>query len=58
VEFFSVVRSAGASDWEGQADVGFTYALDDDTQLDFGCNFGVTDSAPDFNPFLGLSFRF
>ena len=58
VEFFSVVGTAADSEWQGQADVGFTYALNNNTQLDFGCNFGVTKSAPDFNPFVGLSLRF
>ncbi len=58
VEFFSVVSSAGDVDWQGQFDVGFTYAVNDNFQLDTGCNFGVTESAPDFNPFIGLSWRF
>jgi len=58
VEFFSVVSSAGDVAWQGQFDVGFTYAVNDDLQLDTGCNFGVTESAPDFNPFIGLSWRF
>ena len=58
VEFFSAVGSAGNANWQGQADVGFTYAVNDNTQFDFGCNFGVTKSAPDFNPFIGLSWRF
>ncbi len=58
VEFFSVASSAASASWQGQFDVGFTYGLNDNTQLDMGCNFGVTRSAPDFNPFIGLSFRF
>ncbi len=58
VEFFSVVSSADNVDWQGQFDVGFTYAVNDNLQFDTGCNFGVTKSAPDFNPFIGLSFRF
>lgn len=58
VEFFSVVSTATDSKWQGQADVGLTYAVNDNTQLDLGCNFGVTRSAPDFNPFVGLSYRF
>jgi hypothetical protein len=37
--------------------VGFTYALGENLQLDGGCNFGVTEAAPDFNPFVGFSFR-
>ena len=58
VELFSVVSSAGNVDWQGQFDVGFTYAVNNNLQLDTGCNFGVTESAPDFNPFIGLSLRF
>jgi len=44
--------------WRGQADVGFTYAIGENAQLDWGCNFGITDSAPDYNPFVGFSARF
>ncbi len=58
VEFFSVTSTARNSRWLGQADVGVTYALNENTRLDCGCNFGVTKSAPDFNPFIGLSWRF
>ena len=50
--------SAPGFDWLGQVDVGFTYALSEDAVLDFGCNFGVTEAAPDFNPFVGFSVRF
>jgi hypothetical protein len=56
-EFFSAVNSAGNANWQGQADLGFTYGLNKNTRFDFGCNFGVTKSAPDFNPFIGMSFR-
>ncbi len=58
VEFFTVTGSQLEFDWQGQVDVGGTYALGENLQLDAGCNFGVTDSAPDFNPFAGLSWRF
>jgi hypothetical protein len=58
VEFVALVTPESGEDWQGQVDAGFTYGLNKNTQLDFGCNFGVTDSAPDFNPFLGFSFRF
>jgi len=44
--------------WEGQWNVGLTYAINSEIQLDGGCNFGITSSAPDANPFLGLSMRF
>lgn len=58
VEFVAVTGSAPGFDWQGQVDAGFTYALTGDVQFDFGCNFGVTESAPDYQPFLGLSVRF
>jgi len=58
VEFFAVAGPAPGFRWQGQVDAGWTYALRENVQLDWGCNFGVTASAPDFNPFVGLSFRF
>jgi hypothetical protein len=58
LEFAALVTPESGIRWQGQIDVGFTYALNENMQFDFGCNFGVTESAPDFNPFIGLSFRF
>lgn len=58
IEFFTVVGDASDFEWQGQVDVGFTYAMTDNVQFDFGCNFGVTRSAPDYQPFAGLSVRF
>jgi hypothetical protein len=58
VEFAALVAPESGTDWQGQLGLGFTYGLCEDARLDFGCNFGVTESAPDYNPFLGLSFRF
>lgn len=58
VEFFSATSSAKETDWAGTVDVGFTYAVTKDVQLDLGCNFGVTREAPDFNPFIGVSLRY
>lgn len=58
LEFFSSVSTQQESDWVGTVDVGLTYALTNDVQLDCGCNFGVTRSADDFNPFTGISVRF
>jgi hypothetical protein len=57
-EFVAVSSDAPGSKWQGQFDLGFTYALTDDIQLDGGCNFGVTRSAPDYQPFIGFSRRF
>jgi hypothetical protein len=58
VEFFSLVSTERASEWVGTVDVGLTYALTDDIQLDAGANIGVTRSADDINPFFGISWRF
>jgi len=46
------------SRWLGQMDVGWTYAVRDTVQLDWGCNFGLTATAPSVRPFAGLSLRF
>jgi hypothetical protein len=58
VEFFSAVSTEEDSEWVGTVDVGLTYALTEDIQLDAGVYIGVTRSADDVNPFLGLSWRF
>lgn len=58
VEFFSLVSTDHDSDWIGTFDLGLTYALTDNIQLDGGVNLGVTRSADDVNPFLGVSWRF
>lgn len=57
-EFFSEVRTDSGSLWIGTVDLGFTWTLSDDWILDAGINIGVTRSAPDLNPFAGLSCRF
>lgn len=58
VEFFSEVSGTGDEPWVGTVDLGLTYGLTDDIQLDAGVNLGVTESADDVNPFLGVTFRF
>lgn len=58
VEFVAVTGNAPGFKWQGQFDAGLTYALDANTQFDLGCNFGLTKSAPDYQPFVGLSRRF
>lgn len=57
-EFFSAVSAENGSPWVGTVDVGFTYGLTDDIQLDTGVNIGATRSADDWNTFLGVSWRF
>ena len=58
VEFFSVISDEQGSDWQGQFDLGVTYGLTADVQLDTGINLGITDSAPDYQPFVGVTVRF
>lgn len=58
VEFFSSVSTERGSCWVGTVDLGLTYALTKNIQLDAGINIGVTRSADDFNPFIGMSWRF
>lgn len=58
VEFWSVVSTETDSKWQGTVDLGLTYGMTDNIQLDAGINLGVTKSAPDLQPFLGLSVRF
>ena len=56
--FLATPGNAPGFAWIGQVDVGFTYAVSDHAVFDFGCNFGVTKAAPEFNPFVGFSIRF
>ncbi len=58
IEFLSSHNYERGTDWLALASVGFTYAFNADTQLDGGCNFGVTRNAPDVQPFLGLTLRY
>ena len=58
VEFFSEVSAESGSRWVGTVDLGLTYGLTKNVQLDAGVNLGVTDAADDVNPFVGVSWRF
>lgn len=58
VEFFSVVSSEPSAPWIGTLDVGATFAVSENVQLDAGVNFGLTRSADDVSPFIGLTVRF
>jgi hypothetical protein len=57
-EFFSSVSTERGSGWVGTVDVGLTYAVTDNLQLDCGCNLGVTRAADDVNLFAGITVRF
>lgn len=58
VEFFSAVSSEDSSAWEGTFDVGLTFGVTENLQLDCGVNIGVTRSAEDLRPFVGIACRF
>lgn len=58
VEFFSASSTESPTPWVASVNGGLTYGLTADIQLDAGVNFGVTRSAPDINPFLGITWRF
>jgi len=58
VEFFTAASTERHSTWQGTFDLGLEYKLTDNIQLDTGVNIGVTDSADDVNPFVGISIRF
>jgi hypothetical protein len=58
VEFFSQVSNDTGSEWVGTFDFGFGYAINSDVRLDAGINIGVTDSADDLNPFIGMTIRY
>jgi hypothetical protein len=58
LEFFSSVSTERGSSWVGTVDLGLTYGLTDNIQLDAGVNLGITCSADDVNAFTGLTVRF
>lgn len=58
IEFFSLVSTDRDAPWVGTIDLGLTYQLTDNIQLDAGINIGITDSADDLNPFVGVTARF
>lgn len=57
-EFFSSVSTEHDSEWIGTVDLGLTYLLTENLQLDCGCNIGVTHAADDINAFSGITVRF
>lgn len=57
-EIFTEKSTDGGEDWVVSFDTGATYALTENIQLDAGINIGVTESADDYQPFVGTTFRF
>jgi hypothetical protein len=57
-ELFTERSTERGARWIVTADVGLTYGVTDDLQLDGGVNLGVTRAADDLQLFVGLSRRF
>jgi hypothetical protein len=57
-EFWSLASTETGADWQGTFDFGFNYLISDNLKLDAGVNIGVTLAADDWNPFVGLSWRY
>lgn len=51
-------RNTDIREWLVTFDTGVTYALSSDIQLDAGVNIGLTEAADDFNPFIGVTYRY
>jgi hypothetical protein len=58
IEFFSNVSGEHHVEWIGTFDFGATYKFTPNIQLDAGVNIGLTRSADDVNPFVGLTVRY
>ncbi|MCI0363929.1 MAG: transporter [Phycisphaerales bacterium] len=58
VEYIGIASTDSESDYRGLIGMGVTFAVTEDFQLDGGVNFGLTDAADDFNPFIGMTVRF
>ncbi|HEV8606415.1 MAG TPA: transporter [Tepidisphaeraceae bacterium] len=58
IEFFTALDPDRTSALELTLDLGLTFAIDDNLQLDTGINIALTREPDDWNPFLGLSIRY
>jgi hypothetical protein len=58
VEFFSSVSTEENSDWIGTFDTWFTYQANKNLCLDAGVYIGVTQSADDWHPWVGMTWRY
>ncbi len=57
-EWYNRVNQGPDSEVVGEVDTGLLYYIGKNAEVDFGCNFGVTRAAPDFEPFAGFTVRF
>jgi hypothetical protein len=58
VEFYSSVSTEQNSDWVGTFDTWLTYQANKNVCLDAGAYIGVTRSADDWHPWIGLTWRY
>ncbi|MEW6305017.1 MAG: transporter [Verrucomicrobiota bacterium] len=58
VEFFTIVSTERDTDWVGSVNPGLIHPLNKNVWLNAGVNIGVTRAATDWNPFIGMSWRF
>lgn len=57
VEFWALVDTTEPDTWQGTLDFGLNFQVNDHLKLDAGLNVGVTEPAPDWEPFVGVSKR-
>jgi hypothetical protein len=55
---YSDVRTGPYTRWIGTANMGFTFLLTHNVQLDLCCGFGATGAADAVNPFVGITVRY
>lgn len=57
VEYVGISALDTGDDYQSIFNGGLTYGLSENTQLDCGAGYGLSDSAPDLNLFAGISIR-
>lgn len=58
IEFYNAVSSGRGQKWVGTLDTGLIYQVTPNFSVDMNSFFGMTDSAPDYNVFIGFGRRF
>jgi Putative MetA-pathway of phenol degradation len=58
VEFYNAISTGRYQTWIGTLDTGLIYQVTPNFSVDINSFFGLTDSAPDYNVFVGFGRRF
>jgi hypothetical protein len=58
VEYVGISTLKSGTDYQGIVNAGVTYGLTPEILLDGGMGFGLTEAAPDFRAFAGISVRY